>query len=573
VSAPSPVTRPEYHWVLFASLAALAITCLPYLLGWSLETEEQAFGGCIFLADDCYSYLAKMQRAAQGEWLLQMPYTPEPHARTLIYVFYVLLGKLAALTGLSTVATYHATRVLLGLGLLLTAYRFLAEFTPRLAVRRVAWLMVTFGGGLGWLLVALGQSNWLGGPPLDFYLPEGFAFLVLLGFPHLAAAQSLLLWGLLLLLKAWGKSTTSKVPSPTSNTQRPSHASRFTFHVSRLTFDASRFTLPAAGAGVCWLTMGLVVPFYVAVAWAVTGAACLALALRERRVPWREGVLAGLAALIAAPAVAYSAWVFTHDRVYATWAAQNLILSPHPLHYLAAYGAPLLLAAFAVREAWREEGPAWLPLAWVAVAPLLIYLPFNLQRRLVEGAQVPLSLLAAWGAARLWHLGKSTIPHRLFKPVLIRRCIVAALLATMLPTSLILLIGSSGWMFARPAPIFRDRAEIAALDWLAGRTQPNDAILTAYDTGTYLPVRVGARVFLGHGLETVDADGKEAMVTRFFGAAPEDSWKEWLLAEYGVDYVFWGPAERALGDFDPNQAPYLKQVYDAGGYRVFEVKQ
>jgi len=312
-------------------------------------------------------------------------------------------------------------------------------------------------------------------------------------------------------------------------------------------------------AGLLWLLMGLIVPFYVAVAWAVTGAAWLALRLRNRSFPWREGLTAVVAILLSAPVVAYSAWVFTTDPVYATWAAQNLILSPHPFHYLAAYGVPLLLAAFAIREGWRAKEPVWLPLAWVAIVPVLVYLPFNLQRRLVEGVQVPLSLLAAWGAARLWGSG--------------RRWLVAVLLATMLPTNLVISAGSSGWMLARPAPFFRTAAEITALDWLAGQTQPSDAILTAYSTGTYLPVRVGARVFLGHGLETVDAEGKEAMVARFFGAETDESWREWLLAEYGIDYVFWGPAERALGDFDPAQAPYLRPAYDAGEYRVLEVKQ
>ncbi|MEA3341563.1 MAG: hypothetical protein U9R15_16485, partial [Chloroflexota bacterium] len=411
--------------------------------------------------------------------------------------------------------------------------------------------------------VVLGQSNWLGTPPLDFYLPEGFAFLVLLGFPHIAAAQSLLLWGLLFLLKAWQA-------SPMSNVQCPMSKSRFTFYVSRSTFHA-------ASAGVCWLLMGLIVPFYVPVAWAVAGAALLALRKKPGfcqkpgfSVPWREGLLAGLAALLSAPVVAYSAWVFTSDRVYATWAAQNLILSPHPFHYLSAYSAPLLLAAFAARAAWRDEGTAWLPLAWVAIVPLLVYLPFNLQRRLVAGVQVPLSLLAAWGAARLWR--KSTIQHRLFR-VTIRRWLVVALLATMLPTNLILLTGSSAWMFARPTPIFRDRAEIAALDWLAGQTDLSDVILTARDTGIYLPVRASARVFVGHGLETVDVDAKEAMVARFFSAPADDAWRQWLLKEYSVDFVFWGPVERALGDFDPGRTAYLRPIYNTSGYSIFEVER
>jgi len=496
------------------------------------------FSGFNFLMDDAFSYLAKMRQGAEGAWLFHIAYTPEPHPGTLFFPFHLLLGKVAALlpgpeNSLTTrmVWAYHGARVAFGLGLLLTVYRFLAEFTARVLVRRLAWLMVTCGGGLGWLLVALGQADWLGSMPLDFILPEGFTFLVLYAFPHIALARTLLLWGILFLVRAWGANPKAQSPKPKW----------------------------AALAGLVWLAMGLIVPFYVAVAWAVTGAAWLVLALRERRLPQREGLTAAAAALIPALVVAYSAWVFTSEPVYATWAAQNRILSPHPLHYLAAYGVPLALATFAMRDVWRDEGLAWLALAWVGVVPLLVYLPFNLQRRLVEGAQVPLSLLAAAGAVRVWESG--------------RRWLVVALLAMMIPTSPVFLAGSSVWMLARPPLVFRDVGEIAALDWLAGRVRPDDVVLAAYETGNYLPARVGARVFLGHGLETVDAAEKEALVTRFFDATTDDIWRQRLLARYGVDVVFWGPAERALGAFDPRTASCLRQVYAGQGYAIFAVER
>jgi hypothetical protein len=580
------VTGREWRWVFSVSLVALAATCVPYLLGWSLETPDRVFGGCILLLEDSYSYLAKMRQGAEGAWLFHIAYTPEPHRGTLFFPFHLLLGKVAALLPGGTLAArmvwvYHGARVAFGLVLLVTVYRFLAACTERVPVRRLAWLMVTFGGGLGWLLVALGQPNWLGSTPLDFYLPEGFTFLVLYGFPHIALSRTLLLWGLLFLLKAWHEHPKSRAHTPNQVSRTTHHALRITHHASRITHRVSRFThhvsrlthhvlrityhtsrRPALKwavlSGFLWLAMALIVPFYVAVAWAVTGAAWLALGLRRRRVLFREGALAGVAALVPVPVVAYSAWAFTTDPVYATWAAQNQILSPHPFHYLAAYGIPLLLAAFAVQEAWGRERWGWLALAWVGAVPVLVYLPFNLQRRLIEGVQVPLSLLAAWGAMRLYRLG--------------RRRLVTGLLAAMLPTTLVLLIGSSAWVCARPWPIFRDADEIATLDWLDGRSQPNDVILATHDTGAYLPVRVGGRAFLGHGLETVGAAEKERLVAHFFGATADDAWRRQLLTQYGIDYVFWGPQEQRLGPFDPYTAPYLRLAYEADGYAIFEVQ-
>jgi hypothetical protein len=527
----------EYRFVLIWGIVALAVTTVPYVLGATLATGDRVFGGFVYALEDCYSYLAKMRQGAEGAWLFHIAYTSEPHIGTLIYPFHLLLGKVAALIPGSDLTArmvwvYHVARWVFGLGLLLTVYRFLATFTERVAVRRLAWLMVTFGGGLGWLLVALQQPNWLGSTPLDFILPEGFTFLVLYALPHIALARTLLLLGILFLMKTW----------------RLSDRARNTHSVL---------------TGLWWLLMGLVVPFYVLVAWAVMGAAWVVLCVRNQRVMWREAVAAGLAALVSSPVVIYSAWVFglSGDPVYKVWSAQNLILSPHPLHYLAAHGVLLMLAALAVGNAWRDGRPTWLALAWVGVVPILVYLPFNLQRRLVEGVQVPLSLLAAIGVSSLRLQG-----FRL-------RVVVSALLVGLSLTNVLLVVESCLWVQGLPSPIYRDAAEVTALDWLGEQAAPDDVVLAAYQTGNYLPARARARVFLGHGPETVHFGEKKALVARFFDAATDDAWRQNLLEERGIGYVFWGPAERELGGFEPQAAPYLRQVYEVGGYAIFEVER
>jgi hypothetical protein len=549
----SLISSREYRFVLLVGVVALAVTTIPYSIGAALAAEGRVFGGFVYALQDCYSYLAKMRQGAEGAWLFHIAYTPESHVGTLFFPFHLVLGKIAALLPgddltAHMVWVYHAARWVFGLGLLLTVYRFLAAFTERVVVRRVAWLMVAFGGGLGWLIVACGESDWLGFTPLDFILPEGFTFLVLYAFPHIALARTLLLWGLLFLLRAW-------IPDGIRNTK----------HVLRVAYSVL--------AGSSWLLMGLIVPFYVPVAWAVTGAAWLVLCVRRRRVMWREARVAGIPALISVPVVVYSLWVFSSDPVYAIWSAQNLILSPHPLHYLAAYGLPLVLAAFAARDAWRSEKPVWLALAWVGVVPFLVYLPFNLQRRLVEGVQVPLSLLAAWGLVKISSL-QSPVPGGKRQETRGRRwLIVSVVLVALSLTNVMLVAGNVLTLRQHPAPVYRDGGEIAALDWLAERSEPDDVILSSYETGNYLPARVRARVFVGHGPETVHFAEKMTLMRRFFDVATADAWRQDLLGEYGIDYVFWGLAERRVGDFDPKAAAYLCRIYEANGYAVFKVEQ
>jgi hypothetical protein len=551
---PSRRQLGEYRFVLVGSFVALVITSIPYLLGAALATKERIFGGFVYAVEDCYSYLAKMRQGAEGAWLFHIPYTPEPHPGAVIYSFYLLLGKIAPLLPVSSLTSglvwvYHVARGVFGLGLLMTVYRFLAAFTERVIVRRLAWLMVTFGGGLGWLLIALGRSNWLGSLPLDFILPEGFTFLVLYALPHIALGRTLLLWGLLFLCKAW------RLGRWNSDLQNVAH--------SPLPTLAVRW---AVLAGFLWLLMGLIVPFYVAVSWAVLGASWIVLALRRRRLPWDKAALAGMAALISAPPVVYSAWRFTSHPVYQAWASQNRVFSPHPLHYLIAYGIPLALAAFAVEEVWHSKRGSWLLLTWVGVVPFLVYLPFNLQRRLVEGVQVPLSMLAAVGLTKIMGV-RSGLPDLRW------RLAVSVLLITLLPTNAMLIAGNALALRGLPGPIYRDGAEVTALDWLSQQVEPDDVVLASYETGNYLPARVGARAFVGHGPESVQAAQKKVLAAQFFDAATHRTWRQQLLAEYGIDYVFWGPTERDLGSFVPQGADYLQRIYEQDGYLLFEVIQ
>ena len=140
-------------------------------------------------------------------------------------------------------------------------------------------------------------------------------------------------------------------------------------------------------------------------------------------------------------------------------------------------------------------------------------------------------------------------------------------------TNVMLVAGNTLVLRWRSEPIYRDAAEIAALDWLSGQVEPDDVVLTSYETGNYLPARVWARVFVGHGPETVDFDRKKSQVARFFcSTRADDEWRRQFLEEYGIDYVFWGPNERKLGKFVPYGASYLQPVYEeTPDYAIFEV--
>jgi uncharacterized membrane protein len=139
-------------------------------------------------------------------------------------------------------------------------------------------------------------------------------------------------------------------------------------------------------------------------------------------------------------------------------------------------------------------------------------------------------------------------------------------------TNVFLVIGAVALLQGQSEPIFRPVTEQRAADWLAQRAQ-GQVVLGDYMTGNYLPTRGAVRVFLGHGPETMRSSEKRELVEHFYDSETDDVWRRNLITTYDVRWVWWGPWERALGGFDPDQAAYLRQVYDAEGYTVFEVRE
>jgi hypothetical protein len=541
------VSHVEWRWVIVWIVVALIVTSVPYVIGWSRSTPDKVFGGFVIAIEDGYSYLAKMNEGAHGAWLFTLPYTSEPHTATLFYTFHLLLGKIATLTGLTLIAVYHLARLIFDALLLIVTYRFLAMFTGSRAVRRIAFVVIVFSGGLGWLLLLLGQANWLNSYPVDLISPEAFTFLILLGFPHLALARTLMLLGLTFLWQGIASNQKSRIRNQ-----------RWLF------------------AGVCWLGMGIIVPFYVAVVGAIVIAGLAVDSIAHRRINWHDVRASILAGLIAAPILIYTFVVVGIDPIWNVWANQLVILSPHPLHYLLGYAlvGTLAIVGLVRNPKSRIQNPKLL--GWLIVVPFLIYLPFNSQRRLIEGWQIPLSIFAASGlvyvvlpAWRRSRVVQRLSSYRRYSSRGLRSWLLASLLFFSAATYVLLLVDQSMRMTAQVPPSFRDGREVEALRWLDQRVTYEDVVLSSYNTGNYLPAQVGARVFLGHGPETVDSENKRQLVAKFYDAATSDEWRRARMREWSITYVIVGPLEKQLGNFDPSHAVYLSLEYDRAGYRIY----
>jgi hypothetical protein len=527
------VKRQEWIWVIAISAVIVAAAALPYVVGYLAQTPEWRFSGSIMDKVDYYSHLAKMWQGYRGEWLYQLLFTPEPQEGVYVQTFYVALGHLARIAYLGLPLTYHIARTIFGFLMLLAIYRFIALFAPATRTRRAAFLLATIASGLGWLTEMLAPTASGGVSPIDFWLLDAFTYLAVLTVPHFCAAVALLLSTYILLLR--------RAEGPTL-------------------WEGVLVVLASAALGVIHpyaLLLADTVPLFY---WGVE-------ALRTRRVQWRGILTVVIMGISQIPLLVYDLWVFRTQPVFAAWSAQNVTLSPPLGAYLWGYGLLLFLGiagiAVWVRKGW--SGLAF-PVVWIALVAVLIYLPWNLQRRFLEGVQVPLGLLAGVGLAE--GLFPQPSGQRLSRPRWLAMAMLVALAAMSnlyLTAALTFTATTRDYRLFWPAPV------LAGVDWLGDHTEPDETVLSSFEVGNLIPGRIGHRVVLGHWMETIDSEEKSTAVTRFFATDTSDEERVAMLEKYDVAYLFYGPDEQALGAFDPDGNSYLIQRFSQDGIRVYAV--
>ena len=534
------------QWMLAFLIALLtaAILFLPYCFGYWFAQPGTTFTGVIMNAEDSQSYFAKMLQGYNGNWLYTIPYTTESHPPAFVGGFYLLLGQLARLTGSSITFIWHASRLAASLILFLTTFGFIRSFLTRPHEYWTAYLLALYGSGLGWVLFVLGQTDWLGSFPVDFKMPEAHLFFAALTFPHVALGMALLMGNVWCVRQLFDRSP-----------------------------ERGRWKLGIA-AGCINVALAVVYPFLIYLVLLANLFYFLFQAYRAKEIPWRSGVALGVSYLLPAPLIFYYAWVLDTNEVFRAWDAQSITLSPHPLHYLVAYGPMLVLALLASKR--PGSGLLWI---WILATAILVYAPLNPQRRFVEGVHVPLSILATCGLfdallPRLrqtsWFQAAARRPS--YSIAGLERILILAFLGFMSLSNLYILasVGTTT-SIQQVYPFFRSRDELDAVEWLRANTDPSEVVLSAYETGNYIAAHAGNRVVIGHWAETLEFDQKEQEVDRFFSSPSDGNTQSQILDRYGVEYVFVGDREKQLGQRDSILTGNLQIVYENETVKVYRV--
>jgi uncharacterized membrane protein len=120
-------------------------------------------------------------------------------------------------------------------------------------------------------------------------------------------------------------------------------------------------------------------------------------------------------------------------------------------------------------------------------------------------------------------------------------------------------------------PIFRPADEVTLFARLGSMAVKDEVVLASYETSNPLPAWAPLRLVIGHGPESVGMAELLPEVAAFYSGYTADEQRLALLRRFNVHYVFWGPAERLLGSWDPRQAAFLQPLDQFGEYAVFRV--
>jgi hypothetical protein len=537
------ITRVRDIWFKGYAALLIVLTSLPYAIALQQDSRLNPqstwiFSGFVFGVTDGNSYIAKMRTGTEGAWLFRSPYTHMPQSGVIAFLPYLLLGKLASppQVHLKLILLFHIFRILAGVLNIWATYQFLALFIGQRRIRQIALIMITAGGGLGWLLLFAKDHAQL---PLELYSPESFGFLSLYGLPHLALGRAALLWTLIAYVRLW---------------QTPSWRRTIVLCLSWLL------------AGVCQpiqaaMAAGIIVPHWVS-RWIFEKkkkSAETQSASQSTRI--LAYLLAGSAP--AATLLTYTAYKFIRDPYLRIWSVQNVLTTAPVSTYLASYGWLMPLAFFGALTGWKSNRlQTSLAVIWMTVGLMGICFPISIQRRLIEGFWVALVVLTfaffdkppRWLHAS-WQTG-----------------VVSGLLAFSLPTTFLLLAGGIQTAKHPAEPVFLPREQVAMFELLDTQDTPESSlVLASFDTSNALPAYTSAQVLIGHGPESAGGKTWQDQIEAVYHQETSDDQRIRLLDTYHVDYLIWSPSERALGEWNPYKAGYLQLIAERDSFSLFRV--
>ena len=542
------ISKREWWFLVVTAVFLIVLTTAPYVFGWHKAPAGSTYTGLHSLTPgDIHVHFSYLEQVRQGQLVFQDLYSGEPQSRLIFNGFWSALGVFAVAFGLSNVVAFQLARIIFIPFLLFVSYLLSAYFFSAKGWRRICFIFLTYASGLGAVFSPLltnnvyrqGWYNW----PLDLWAAENNNLLTMLQSPHLSLASSLIILILFLFFLA-------------------------------VEHDRPKYSL---AAGLLALILFEFHPFHIPATIAIMVVYLAYLFIKNKKIQLNYLKHLLIVIGVSSPSILYYYLLsrydfFTQIRVY-----QNVCLSPALWVTFISYGLVLALAVYAVYKIIKAGSPAnrhVFLIIWLVVQFLFLYSPLPWQRRMMQGLQIPMTILAIIGLESLFHWLKAKMSAHNFDFFINNKYLaVIIFIAVFCPSQVF------NWV--REFSIFQTdryyeqlyipRDRLSAYLWLKDNLGENDVVLAELLNGNLIPGVAGRKVFAGHGVETLFFDSKVSDIAWFFKTNNLDDKKKVFLEKNNVSHIFFGEREASLGDFDPTDKNYLRPVFRSGQVVIFQV--
>jgi len=520
------LTKKELLLVIIASTLILAWTSIPNWVGYNVQNDQLAFRGTFFDPTDYSVHIAMIQAGMQGEWAYTFRFTTEPQQAAYIRMFYIVLGEINRLFRANPELVFQVARWLWGYAALVSIFALTRRIFESRRGQWLAFFLIVFGTGLGWLQVILNAST----TPTDFWLIDAYVLFSLAMFPHFAFTLALMCVALIAYFDYLRSARWEKIV------------------VVIISAILVQFVNPIA---------------FILVDITITAAAFLNW-IQKSKINRAEFVSLAVIATAQVPLFLYNFILLSRDPIWSQFTAQNTTPSPPFIDYLWGFGLLWILAIIGAVRAFRKKSSLLLSFAiWIILAFILAYMPFAIQRRFLLGITIPFGVLSTYGLLEFF---ESLSTKSFWRPSRIAVAMTFVIIALSM-TSIFQVPAFSFYLMSRPEKYFYPRTLNAAFEWIDTHTAPNDFILSDDQTGQLVAQKTGRRVYLGHLMETINYTAKVTEVKSYYQDELPTNW----VSQYPISWVIYGPYEKQIApDFQPN--PDLELVYQSDDVQIYKVK-
>lgn len=555
----------EWGFVFIVIFIALGISIYPTL--WEYWNRGNIFPDRVFeliysYTWDFHAYLSKILQGKEGGLLVYERFTSEPHAPSLLQIFYLMLGKIGGWFSFSGVTSYHVGRVAFGILWAIAGYLLIKFcFPKRLLLRKLSFLLFVFSGNFPKIV---SDPNGYGfpflGQKLEIYLP-GWSHLYpsdrITFVPHWNAGHLLTVLTLLALWK-W--------------------------------FSEKKFKWGII-AGVLGMAGGFILPPTLIISQVVFAFFSVYIfvdhVLKKRNIV--EFIYSYLTVvpfwIFSAVSLIYNLWVtsfYPWKSLVDTDVIMNRIIFPWNA-YLWGMGLtfPIGIIGALIALVFKREklAPAFL---WIFSTLLLIFvfdkfLVWNNQTRFVQvGIELPLAITTVFFLDFIFSFFKK------LRTTLLTISVILILLPSVLTWAIATrghidflkqkMLGSYPDISMGPYVVYPIRDVVSAISWVSENVGKNEVVFSGPAFGNYVGAYTNKTVYIGHMAQTVNyLTEKYPNAEKFYKGQLTEAEIKNIFKKHRIGFVVYGPEEKTWGEAVKSYK-FLKKVWGSGVVEIYKVK-